>query len=49
MKITGIVAEYNPFHMGHQYQLNEARNRYHSDANIIVMSGDFTQRGAPAV
>ncbi|MBQ1902138.1 MAG: nucleotidyltransferase family protein [Lachnospiraceae bacterium] len=49
MKVTGIVAEYNPFHMGHRYQLKEACEHYGSDANVIVMSGDFTQRGAPAV
>ena len=47
MKITGIVAEYNPFHNGHKYQIDFAKK--HSDAVIIVMSGSFVQRGEAAV
>jgi len=49
MKITGIVAEYNPFHMGHEYQLNKARELSGCDAVAIVMSGNFVQRGEPAI
>lgn len=49
MKIIGIIAEYNPFHEGHAYQLRAARDVYGADAVIVVMSGDFVQRGAPAI
>lgn len=48
-KIIGIVAEYNPFHRGHQYQINEIRKR-NADAIIIsVLSSNFLQRGVPAL
>lgn len=49
MKITGIIAEYNPFHKGHQYQIDTLRSQYHPDYVIIAMSGDFVQRGTPAL
>ncbi|HKM04151.1 MAG TPA: nucleotidyltransferase [Lachnospiraceae bacterium] len=49
MKVTGIIAEYNPFHNGHKYQLDQARSLTNADYLIVVMSGDFTQRGAPAL
>ncbi len=49
MKTIGIIAEYNPFHNGHQYQIAKAKERTGADACIVVMSGDFTQRGTPAV
>lgn len=49
MKVTGIIAEYNPFHNGHLYQLNRARETTLADYLIVVMSGDFVQRGAPAI
>lgn len=49
MKTTGIIAEYNPFHNGHQYHLEQARRQTGADYVIVVMSGDFVQRGAPAV
>lgn len=48
MKIAGIIAEYNPFHKGHQYQLQEIR-RQEYDYVIAVISGNFVQRGAPAI
>lgn len=48
MKITGIIAEYNPFHNGHQYQIDTVRESG-SDYIIAVLSGDFTQRGEPAI
>ncbi|MBE5956096.1 MAG: nucleotidyltransferase [Lachnospiraceae bacterium] len=48
MKIAGIVAEYNPFHNGHQYHIEETRIQTGADYVIAVMSGDFVQRGAPA-
>jgi predicted nucleotidyltransferase len=49
MKIAGIITEYNPLHNGHLYQLNWIRRELHPDLMIIVMSGDFVQRGEPAV
>lgn len=49
MKVTAIAAEYNPFHNGHKYQLERARKLTGADKIIVVMSGDFTQRGTPAV
>lgn len=49
MRAVGIVAEYNPFHRGHAYQLSEAKRRANADIAVAVMSGWFTQRGEPAV
>lgn len=48
MKTAAIIAEYNPFHNGHQYQIEETRRQTGADFILIVMSGDFVQRGAPA-
>lgn len=47
MKITGIIAEYNPFHNGHKYQIEEAKK--FSDGIVAIMSGSFVQRGAIAI
>ena len=49
MKILGIIAEYNPFHMGHQYQIKKAKELSGADYVIAIMSGNYVQRGAPAV
>ena len=49
MKAIGITAEYNPFHNGHVYHAETARQMSGADCVIAVMSGDFTQRGEPAV
>lgn len=49
MKTAAIIAEYNPFHKGHQYQIEETRKLTGADYILILMSGDFVQRGAPAV
>ncbi|MCD8149584.1 MAG: nucleotidyltransferase family protein [Clostridiales bacterium] len=49
MKTAGIIAEYNPFHNGHQFHIEETRRRTGADYIIAVMSGDFVQRGAPAL
>ncbi|MCO7174605.1 nucleotidyltransferase [Sporolactobacillus kofuensis] len=49
MIIAGIIAEYNPFHNGHLYQLNRLRETLHPDLVVVVMSGDFLQRGEPAL
>ncbi len=45
MKICGVIAEYNPFHNGHAYQLSEARRLSKCDYLIAVMGGAFSQRG----
>lgn len=49
MKVTGIIAEYNPFHHGHAYQIRTIKQQLHSDYVIVIMSGDFVQRGEPAI
>lgn len=49
MKIVGIIAEYNPFHNGHQYHIDQALQKTGADAAVVLMSGDFVQRGAPAI
>ena len=49
MKTTGIIAEYNPFHNGHKHHLEQARLMTGCDYVIVVMSGDYTQRGTPAI
>ncbi|MCR4442340.1 MAG: nucleotidyltransferase [Peptococcaceae bacterium] len=49
MKVTGIIAEYNPFHNGHLYHLTRAREKTGAAAVICVMSGNFMQRGEPAI
>lgn len=49
MKACGVIAEYNPFHNGHRYQLSEARRMTKSDVMVVAMSGNFVQRGAPAL
>ncbi len=48
VKTTGIIAEYNPFHNGHKYHIEKARELCGADAVVVVMSGNFTQRGEPA-
>lgn len=48
MKTIGIIAEYNPFHNGHAYQLEVIRRQTGAENIVIVMSGDFVQRGTPA-
>lgn len=50
MAIIGIVAEYNPFHTGHEYHIARSRELLGADSTVIcVMSGDFVQRGEPAL
>ena len=50
MKTVGIIAEYNPFHRGHQWQLDAVRAKFGPDCAIVVaLGGCFTQRGEPAV
>ena len=49
MNITGIITEYNPFHNGHLYHLTEAKKATSADGIICIMSGNFVQRGGPAI
>ncbi len=49
MKAVGIIAEYNPFHNGHAYQIQKAKELSHADYAVVAMSGNFVQRGAPAI
>ena len=46
MRIAGIIAEYDPFHKGHAYHI--AKTKEFSDAVVVVLGGEFTQRGEPA-
>lgn len=49
MKITGLITEYNPFHNGHLYHIRKSREVTNADYCIVLMSGSYVQRGAPAV
>lgn len=49
MKVVGVIAEYNPFHKGHQFHLSRARELTGADYVIVVMSGNYVQRGTPAM
>lgn len=49
MHITGIITEYNPFHKGHAYHIAKTREQTNCDVLIAVMSGNFVQRGEPAI
>ena len=49
MKVAGVIAEYNPFHKGHQFHLDRGREITHADYVIVVMSGNYVQRGTPAM
>lgn len=49
MTIAGIIAEYNPFHNGHEYMIKKVKEETGADYIVAVMSGDFTQRGIPGI
>ena len=49
MTIAAIIAEYNPFHNGHEYMIQKVKEETGADYVIAVMSGDFTQRGIPGI
>lgn len=49
MKAIGIIAEYNPFHNGHLYHLSKVKELYPDHTIVLVMSGNFTQRGDVSV
>lgn len=49
MKALGIIAEYNPFHKGHAYHIEQSKKRSGCDVVVVAMSGNFVQRGEPAL
>ncbi len=49
MHVVGLIVEYNPFHNGHKYHIEEARKVTGADVIVAVMSGNFVQRGEPAI
>ncbi len=48
MRVVGVVAEYNPFHFGHEYHIKTAGAELNARGVVAVMSGNFVQRGEPA-
>ena len=49
MRCVGIICEFNPLHKGHKYLMDSVREKYSPDAVVCVMSGNYVQRGEPAV
>lgn len=49
MNVAGIITEYNPFHNGHQYQIEQICQKTDADHVIVIMSGNFLERGVPAI
>ena len=49
MRVSSIISEYNPFHEGHKYHMENTKKITNCDYTIVLMSGDFTQRGTPAI
>lgn len=49
MQIAGIIAEYNPFHNGHFYQITKTKSETGCDAIVVIMSGNFSQRGSATI
>ena len=49
MKSCGVIVEYNPFHNGHKYHLEQAREKSGAEVVVAVMSGNFLQRGEPSI
>lgn len=49
MKVSAIIAEYNPFHNGHKYHIEETKRRTDNSFVMAIMSGNFVQRGEPAI
>lgn len=49
MKIVGLITEYNPFHNGHQYHIQAAKEVTGADIAVVIMSGDYVQRGTSAI
>ncbi len=48
-KAIAIIAEYNPFHTGHAFQIARMKERYQPEAILVLMSGNYVQRGVPAI
>jgi len=48
-KILGIISEYNPYHNGHLYHFKKSKELTNPDYSICIMSGNFCQRGEPAI
>jgi len=49
MNTVGIISEYNPFHNGHKYHIQAAKEACNADYSVCIMSGSFVQRGEPAI
>ena len=49
MKVVGLIAEYNPFHNGHLHHITKAKELTGADYAVVIMSGDYVQRGVPAI
>ena len=49
MNVVGIICEYNPFHNGHKYHLEKIKEMFPDSIIILVMSGNFTERGIPSI
>ena len=49
LKILGIIAEYNPFHNGHRWQLDQAKQIVNPDLTVVILGGNYTQRGEMSV
>lgn len=49
MSVVGIISEFNPFHSGHEFLLNQARLIAQNDPIVIIMSGNYVQRGEMAI
>ena len=49
MKVAGIIAEYNPFHKGHEFHIRKTKELTSADYVVVALSGDFLQRGEPSV
>lgn len=49
MKVAGLITEYNPFHTGHLFHIEQAKRLSGADYILVIMSGDFVQRGTPAI
>ena len=48
-KVLGIIAEYNPFHNGHKFHLEESKEKSKAEYTVAVISGNFVQRGNPSI
>lgn len=49
MKVIGIIVEYNPLQNGHEYQIKLAKEKYNADYVVLIMTGNFNERGIPAI